>query len=67
MRKNLAEQVEWNGHYDAIYGIDCESIFTEVKSTTSRNKSRITLSNLFQLAPQEWKKLFRFYAKRSRT
>lgn len=52
------EHAEWNGPDGATYDIDCESFFTEVKSTTSRNKRQITLSNLFQLDPPEGKKLF---------
>lgn len=52
------EHAEWNGPSGATYDIDCESFFTEVKSTTSRNKRQITLSNLFQLDPPEGKKLF---------
>lgn len=52
------EYAEWNGPSGATYDIDCESFFTEVKSTTSRNKRQITLSNLFQLDPPKGKKLF---------
>ena len=52
------EHAEWNGPLGATYDIDCESFFTEVKSTTSRNKRQVTLSNLFQLDPPEEKKLF---------
>lgn len=59
--KHLAEHgehAEWNGPDGATYDIDCESYYTEVKSTTARNKRQITLSNLFQLDPPEGKKLF---------
>ena len=52
------EHAEWNGPSGTTYDIDCESFFTEVKSTTSRNKRQITLSNLFQLDPPKGKKLF---------
>ena len=52
------ENAEWNGPDGATYDIDCESYYTEVKSTTARNKRQITLSNLFQLDPPEGKKLF---------
>ena len=52
------EQPEWNGPNGATYDIDCDGYFTEVKSTTSRNKRQITLSNLFQLDPPNGQKLF---------
>lgn len=59
--KHLAEHgehAEWNGPDGATYDIDCESYYTEVKSTIARNKRQITLSTLFQLDPPEGKKLF---------
>lgn len=52
------ENAEWNGPSGATYDIDCDTYFTEVKSTTARNKKQITLSNLFQLDPPEGKKLY---------
>lgn len=52
------EYAEWNGPDGATYDIDCESYYTEVKSTTARNKRQVTLSNLFQLDPPEGKRLF---------
>lgn len=52
------EYAEWNGPDGATYDIDCETYYTEVKSTTARNKRQITLNNLFQLDPPEGKKLF---------
>lgn len=52
------ENAEWNGPDGATYDIDCETYFTEVKSTTARNKRQITLSNLFQLDPPDGKNLF---------
>lgn len=52
------ENAEWNGPDGATYDIDCEFYYTEVKSTTARNKRQITLSNLFQLDPPEGKKLY---------
>ena len=54
------EQAEWNGPNGATYDIDCNGYFAEVKSTTSRNKKHITLSNLFQLDPPDGQKLFLF-------
>ena len=45
------ENAEWNGPDGATYDIDCDRKFFEVKSTTSRSKREITLSNLFQLDP----------------
>lgn len=52
------EDAEWNGPDGATYDIDCDFYYTEVKSTTARNKKQITLSNLFQLDPPDGKKLF---------
>ena len=52
------EHVEWNGPSGATYDLDCEGYYTEVKSTISRNKRQITLSNLFQLDPPEGSDLF---------
>lgn len=57
----LAERgihAEWNGPNGATYDIDCDEFFTEVKSTTARNKRQITLSNLFQLDPPDGAKLY---------
>ena len=51
------EQAEWNGPNGATYDIECDGYFTEVKSTTARNKRQITLSNLFQLDPPNGQKL----------
>lgn len=52
------EHVEWNGPSGATYDLDCDGYYTEVKSTTSRNKRQVTLSNLFQLDPPDGSKLF---------
>ena len=54
------EQAEWNGPNGATYDIDCNGYFVEVKSSTSRNKKQITLSNLFQLDPPNGQPLFLF-------
>ena len=42
---------EWNGPTGATYDIDCEDEYYEVKSTLSRNKKEVTISNHFQLEP----------------
>ena len=52
------EHAEWNGPNGATYDIDCDYYYTEVKSTTARNKRQITLSNMFQLDPPDGKKLY---------
>lgn len=48
---------EWNGPSGATYDIDCDDKFIEVKSTTSRNRREITLSNRFQLIPPDGREL----------
>jgi len=48
----------WNGPNHSTYDIDCEDDYYEVKSTTSRKKKHITLSNQFQLDPPDGKKLY---------
>lgn len=52
------EHAEWNGPAGATYDIDCDEFYTEVKSTTARNKRQITLSNLFQLDPPDGHSLY---------
>lgn len=52
------ENAEWNGPSGATYDIDCDSSFFEVKSTTSRNKREVILSNHFQLDPPAGHQLF---------
>ncbi len=42
---------EWNGPSGATYDIEMPSEFIEVKSTLSRSKKEITISNVFQLDP----------------
>ena len=42
---------EWNGPTGASYDIEMPTEFIEVKSTLSRSKKEITISNLFQLDP----------------
>lgn len=51
------EDAKWNGPDGASYDIECEHNFVEVKSTISRNKKEVTISNQFQLDPLD-KKLF---------
>ena len=45
------EDAVWNGPDGASYDIETDSKFVEVKSTLSRNKRDITVSNQFQLDP----------------
>ena len=52
------EHAEWNGPTGSTYDIDCDEFYTEVKSTTARNKRQITLSNLFQLDPPDGHNLY---------
>ncbi len=52
------EHAEWNGPDGSTYDIDCDGFFTEVKSTTARNKRQITLNNVFQLDPPDGTKLY---------
>lgn len=59
--KYLAENgkiAEWNGPSGAIYDIDCETEYYEVKSSVSRSKRTITLSNRFQLTPPKGTELY---------
>lgn len=45
------EDAAWNGPDGAAYDIETEDRFVEVKSTLSRSKREITVSNQFQLDP----------------
>lgn len=45
------ENPEWNGPDGASYDIETQSRFLEVKSTLSRDKNEVTISNQFQLDP----------------
>lgn len=45
------ENAAWNGPDGASYDIETDSRFVEVKSTLSRSKREITISNQFQLDP----------------
>jgi hypothetical protein len=45
------EDANWNGPDGASYDIETENGFVEVKSTLSRSKREITVSNQFQLDP----------------
>lgn len=45
------EDAAWNGPDGASYDIETESKFLEVKSTLSRSKREISISNQFQLNP----------------
>lgn len=45
------EDANWNGPDGASYDIETDSRFVEVKSTLSRSKREITVSNQFQLDP----------------
>jgi hypothetical protein len=45
------EDANWNGPDGATYDIETENGFIEVKSTISRRKKEITISNKFQLFP----------------
>ncbi len=45
------EDASWNGPAGASYDIETDSRFVEVKSTLSRSKREITVSNQFQLDP----------------
>lgn len=63
--KYLAENgkiAEWNGPSGAIYDIDCETEYYEVKSSVSRSKRTITLSNRFQLTPPKGTELYLIFA-----
>lgn len=44
-------EAEWNGPSGASYDLESNECFTEVKSTLSRSKKEITISNQFQLEP----------------
>ncbi len=46
-------EAEWNGPNGASYDIETNSVFLEVKSTINREKREVTISNQFQLFPQE--------------
>lgn len=49
----LGKFAEWNGPDGATYDIECDNEFYEVKSSLSRSKKVITLSNQFQLDPPD--------------
>lgn len=46
------EDISWNGPSHASYDIEMESIFVEVKSTIARDKREASISNHFQLKPE---------------
>ena len=48
---NSGEDANWNGPDGATYDIETDFGFVEVKSTISRRKKEITISNKFQLFP----------------
>lgn len=43
--------LQWNGPSKASYDIETDTYFAEVKSTISRSKTEVTISNHFQLDP----------------
>ena len=45
------EDANWNGPDGASYDIETDTRFVEVKSTLSRSKKEVTISNQFQLDP----------------
>lgn len=45
------EEANWNGPDGASYDIETDTRFVEVKSTLSRSKKEVTISNQFQLDP----------------
>ncbi|MBD5520792.1 MAG: PD-(D/E)XK motif protein [Lachnospiraceae bacterium] len=47
------EDAEWNGPDGASYDIETNERFVEVKSSISREKKEVTISNQFQLFPAE--------------
>ena len=47
------EEACWNGPNGASYDIETDNRFVEVKSTLSRSKREITVSNQFQLDPPD--------------
>lgn len=47
------EEASWNGPNGASYDIETDNRFVEVKSTLSRSKREITVSNQFQLDPPD--------------
>ena len=49
------EQPIWNGPCASTYDIDCDETYFEVKSSITRNRRQITLSNHFQLDPPDGK------------
>ena len=44
-------ETNWDGPYAATYDFELENGYIEVKSTTSRSKKEVTISNQFQLDP----------------
>ena len=47
------ENASWNGPDGATYDIETDTCFFEIKSTISRRKKEISISNKFQLFPPE--------------
>ena len=47
------ENASWNGPNGATYDIETDTCFVEIKSTISRRKKEISISNKFQLFPPE--------------
>lgn len=48
---SIGEEANWDGPNSSTYDIEIENGFVEVKSTTSRSKREVTISNQFQLDP----------------
>lgn len=48
---STGKEANWDGPNSSTYDIEIESGFVEVKSTTSRSKREVTISNHFQLDP----------------
>ena len=48
---SIGEEANWDGPNSSTYDIEIENGFIEVKSTTSRSKREVTISNQFQLDP----------------
>lgn len=46
------EDISWNGPNRSSYDIEMESRFVEVKSTIARDKREVSISNHFQLKPE---------------
>ena len=48
---SVGEEANWDGPNSSTYDIEIENGFVEVKSTISRSKREVTISNQFQLDP----------------